>query len=498
MSKQLFTRSAGILLPVSSLPSPYGIGSFGEAARRWIDFLHDAGQSYWQVLPLGLTDKWGSPYSSPSAFAGNHLYIDLDTLRDDGLLKPAEYRNLDWGKSAKRVDHTAVTKHREGVLRKAFSRFKDDSALEDFAERNSWAEEFGLYMAVRAAQGGASWTKWPEPLRLRRIDAMQKIREELKEEVRYHIFVQYLQMRQWQDLHSYALSKGIEIIGDIPIYVSLDSPGPWINPGLFQLDRDSVPKEVSGCPPDKFTDDGQVWGNPLYDWNAMKKTGYTWWMSRLKRSFELYDILRIDHFRGLESYFAIPGDDKTAKRGRWKPGPGKSFIDSIRDTLPDAGIIAEDLGYITKAVRELVSYSGYPSMKVLQFAFDTRVRGKEFLPDTYGTNTVVYTGTHDNDTLKGWSKTSSAASVEKAMAYLGIKKIRDLPLAMIRLALECDSNLAIIPMQDWLELSSNARLNTPSTVGKKNWSWRLEEDMLTDRLAAKISEITDICGRSPK
>ena len=470
MNKELFTRSAGILLPVSSLPSPYGIGSLGEAARKWIDFLHVAGQSYWQVLPLGPVDKAGSPYSSPSAFAGNPLLIDLDSLRKDGLLKPADYKKIAWGSTSKRVDYKTVSHHREAVLRKAFSRFKDDAALDAFSARYPWAEEFGRFMSEKAPA----------------------------DDVRYHVFVQYKFMCQWQALHDYALSKKIEIIGDIPIYVSFESADVWSNPGLFQLDKDHVPTEVSGCPPDDFAADGQVWNNPLYDWSAMKKTGYKWWIQRLRRSFELYDVLRIDHFRGLESYFAIPQGDKTAKNGKWKPGTGRSFLDAVKKALPGKRIIAEDLGYITKGVRELVAYSGYPSMKVLQFAFDSRVRGEEFRPETYGKNSVVYTGTHDNDTIKGWCKTASAASVEKAMKYTGVRRVSELPSAMIRLAMQCDSNLAIIPMQDWLELGSSTRMNTPSTVGRKNWSWRLEENAFTKDIAEKIAGMTSDYGRTPE
>jgi len=468
MDKQLFTRSAGILLPVSSLPSPYGIGSFGKAARDWVDFLSEAGQSFWQILPLVPTDKWNSPYSSPSAFAGNPFFIDLDTLWEEGLLKPSEYRNFEWGKSANRVDYNAVTAHRNDVLLKAWSRFKDDAAIDDFASRNPRAKDYALYITAKTAPENAP----------------------------FHLFVQYQFMKQWQGLHAYARSKNVEIIGDIPIYVSLHSADVWANPELFQLDENLKPTEVAGCPPDRFAADGQLWGNPLYNWNAIRNTGYEWWIERLRHCFELYDVVRIDHFRGLESYFAIPSGDKTARNGKWKPGPGKGFINAVKDALPDARIIAEDLGYITKAVRELVTYSGYPSMKLLQFAFDARVKGKDYMPDAYRTNTVVYTGTHDNDTLKGWSKNAPGDSIKKAMRYFGIKRVSELPLAMICLTFACDSNLAIIPMQDWLGLGSSARINTPATAGKKNWSWRMEESAMSDRLAAKIYEMTSLHGRA--
>lgn len=495
--RALFERSAGILLHVSSLPSSYGIGSLGEAARMWVDFLHEAGQSFWQILPLGPTIYGDSPYSSPSAFAGNPYFIDLDVLCEEGLLERSEYSDIKWCRSEKRVDYDLIGRHRGSVLRKAFARFKDESALDGFVKQNPWAEDYGLYMAITTTQKQSSWTEWDEPVRTRRSDAISVKRKELEDDVRYHIFVQYQFRRQWDALHDYADSKGVGIIGDIPIYVALDSADVWSSPALFQLDKDSIPTEVSGCPPDSFSADGQVWNTPLYDWETMAKTRYEWWIYRLKHSFELYDVLRIDHFRGLESYFAIPYGAKTAKGGRWKKGPDTDFIDAVKRALPDKRVIAEDLGYLTEDVRKLLTFSGYPSMKLLQFAFDSRVTDSDYRPFTYGSNSVVYPGVHDNDTLKGWTKTASRASIQKAMEYIGIRRVDELPLAMIRLAMQCNSCLAVILMQDWLELGSDARFNTPSTVGGTNWRWRLDKNALTENLAASISKITSLYGRAP-
>jgi len=495
-NKSGFARSAGILLPVSSLPSPYGIGSFGKAAFRWVDFLRDSGQSFWQILPLSPLGYGDSPYSSFSAFAGNPYFIDLDILYYEGLLSRKDFANIKWGNSSKRVDYEAVYANRENVLRKAFAKFKDDAALDDFAKQNPWVGDFGLYMSVKASQGGRPWTEWDEPLRLGQLEAVSWIREGLAEDIRYHIFAQYQFMKQWQVLHEYANAKGVQIIGDIPFYVSMDSVDVWSDKGSFLIDRNGLPTEVAGCPPDNFSEDGQLWGNPLYDWDAMGQTGYKWWIRRLKSSFELCDALRIDHFRGLESYFAIPYGEPTAKDGVWKPGPGKDFISALKRALPGRHIIAEDLGFLTDEVRQLLEFSGYPGMKLLQFAFDSRV-SEDYRPFTYSANTVVYPGTHDNDTLSGWCKTAPRESIQKAMDYIGIKSRGGLPRSMIRLTMQAVSDLSIIPMQDWLELGSEARMNTPSTLGGNNWRWRLEAKALNSRLSDSIAEMTALYGRVP-
>ena len=494
-NEKLSTRTSGILLPVSSLPSKYGIGSFGKAARRWVDFLHQAKQSYWQILPLSPTGFGDSPYQSFSAFAGNPYFIELDELKTEGLLDESDFKNIQWYKSKNNIDYAALYKHRESVLRKAYSRFCDNKTLDSFIEENTWLKDFGLFMTIKQLQGNKSWIDWEEPLLSRTPDAVNKIIEEKAEEIRYYAFVQYMFYSQWKNLKDYANEKNIRIIGDIPIYVSMDSADVWASPELYQLDENNIPTEVSGCPPDSFAAGGQLWGNPLYDWEKMSRTGYSWWIDRMRKSFQLYDVVRLDHFRGLESYFAIPYGDETAKRGVWKQGPREGFIDAIKSNLQDSMIIAEDLGYLTQEVYQLLKYSGYPGMKLIQYAFDDREAG-DYLPHNYEKNTVVYPGTHDNDTLKGWVKTAPKQCVKDAMEYTAVKRKKNLPQALIRLVLQSASELAVIPMQDWLGLGSNARLNTPSTVGGSNWCWRLSEKDINPNLARRIADMTSIYGRT--
>ena len=489
-----FKRSAGILLPVSSLPSKYGIGNFGEEARRWIDFLHAAGQSYWQILPLSPTGYGDSPYQSFSAFAGNSYFIDFEALYEEGLLDKEVFSNIRWGRLPDRVDYAALYEHREQVLRKAFLRFEDHEALEKFEKQNYWLKHYGLYMVIKASQEHLPWMKWKKNLRTRHPETIEKILKENAEDIRYHTFIQYQFDRGWRALRAYAKERNVQIIGDIPIYVSLDSADTWANPGMYQLNEKYLPTEVSGCPPDSFSADGQVWGNPLYNWEDMAKTGHLWWIERLRKNFDLYDVVRLDHFRGLESYFAIPYGDKSAARGVWKPGSGTGFIDAIDRAITNAKIIAEDLGYLTDAVYDLLKYSGYPGMKLIQYAFDDREAG-DYTPYRYGENTVVYPGTHDNDTLKGWSRNAPPSCIKQAMEYTGTRRKKDLPRAMIRLTLQTASALAVIPMQDWLGLDSRARLNTPSTVGGSNWCWRLRPGQINDSLVEDIAKLTQLYGR---
>ena len=487
-------RVAGVLLPVSSIQSPYGIGNFGAAARKWVDFLHDAGQSFWQILPLAPTGAGDSPYQSFSAFAGNPYFIDFDALSEEGLLKKEEYAGIIWGRMNTLIDYGTIFNNREAVLRKAFSRFGDDSALDGFINRNPWFEHYSLYMVIKVANGHKSWMSWEESIRNCDADAIKRLKAEKADDIRYYAFIQYMFDKQWRGLRAYANKKGVQIIGDIPIYVSLDSADVWENRELFYLDADNVPIEIAGCPPDSFSEDGQLWGNPLYRWDEMERTGYKWWTQRLRKSFELYDVMRIDHFRGLESYFAIPYGAKTAIDGRWKPGPGKAFIDMVEKTVHDASIIAEDLGVITDEVRELLKYSEYPGMKVVQYAFGDK-EVVDYIPYKYEANSVAYTGTHDNDTVKGWCKSAPRETICEAMDYMGIRRKRDIPLGIIRLALESASNLAIIPMQDWLGLGSEARLNTPSTIGGNNWRWRMASGAMSVRLAEKMANLTEMYGR---
>ncbi|WP_010254640.1 4-alpha-glucanotransferase [Treponema primitia] len=494
-------RSAGILLAVSSLPSHYGIGTFGEAARRWIDFLKEAGQKYWQILPLGPTGWGDSPYQSFSAFAISPYSIDPDILRDQGLLTREELEAVPWGIKPNRVYYSTLYAHRGKLLRRAFARFKDnpsahgENAFQGFRGKNAaWLNDYSLFMALKRHNKGASWLEWEEKLRFREEKTLVKYQEKLAEDIEYHSWVQFQAHTQWEDIKAYANSNGVSIIGDIPIYVALDSADTWSNSGLFQLDDQRRPIRVAGCPPDPFAAGGQLWGNPLYRWDVLEQSGYGWWIFRLRTCMQLYDVTRIDHFRGFESYYSIPAADKDASRGEWVKGPGLSFINTINRELPGANIIAEDLGYLTTEVRELLRASGYPGMKVLQFAFDSR-ESSDYMPHTFERHCVVYTGTHDNPTSLGWFKTARFEDVVLAREYLGLRDIREGHWAFIRSALSSVADLAIIPMQDYLGLGTTGRMNTPSTTGGNNWRWRMHGEALQGELAKKIEHLTHIYGR---
>ena len=493
MNQQRFKRAAGVLLPVSSIPSPYGIGTFGRDARRWIDFLHDAGQHYWQILPLSPADSGGSPYQSVSAFAGAEYYIDLDTLCDEGLLDRRQCEEVTWNRSPNLVDYDTICARRGSLLREAFSRFTDMTLPDRFFSQNAWLDDYCLYMVIKEANGLRPWIEWEDPLRRRNPEALTAIERKCSDNYRYHAFVQYQFSKQWSALREYANASGIEIIGDIPIYVSLDSADVWANPDMFQLDGNSLPDRVAGYPPDALSDYGQLWGNPLYNWDVMAETGYNWWLERLRNSFGLYDVVRLDHFRGFERYFSIPYGAPPAQ-GQWMPGPGKGFIDAIKRSTPGAKFIAEDLGEPSKAVDELLAYSGFPGMKVLQFAFDPK-GDRENRPYKYSHNCVVYPGTHDNDTVSGWVENTQALYIDHAIEYLGLSGRGDLPLGMIRIAMQSEADLAIIQMQDWLALGSEARMNTPSTTGGNNWRWRISADALSSDLAAEMARMTAVYDR---
>jgi 4-alpha-glucanotransferase len=491
-------RAAGILLAVSSLPSRYGIGSFGEAARRWVDFLEEAGQRYWQILPLSPTSWGDSHYQSFSAFAISPYYIDLDILRDQGLLGGNE-TEAPWGRRADRTDYAALYRHRETVLRRAFGRFREDprfsGAFADFRAKHArWLADYSLFMALKKKKRGLSWTEWDEPLRFRDEAALDRRRDGCSRDMEYHSFVQYLAYNQWEAVKGYANSRGISVIGDMPIYVAMDSADIWANSGLFQLDHERRPLRVSGCPPDPFSAAGQLWGNPLYRWDVIERAGFAWWLSRLRVSFSLYDVVRIDHFRGFESYYSIEAGASGAGGGEWVKGPGLAFIEAVNTGLPGANIIAEDLGYLTPGVKALLKASGYPGMKVLQFAFDSR-ESSDYMPYTYERNCVVYTGTHDNDTSLGWFKTARPEDAALAMEYFGLENPRNGNWAFIRAALSSVARLAVIPMQDYLDLNNDARMNTPSTTGGNNWRWRMLPGACNSALARKIGGLTRIYGR---
>ena len=490
-------RSAGILLPVSSLPSPYGIGCFSQEAYNFVDWLKDAGQTYWQILPLGVTSYGDSPYQSFSAFAGNPYFISLDELVKEGVLTAEECKKAKFGRKADDIDYSQLYKERGRLLRLAYSRsdIGHNAEFAAFCEQNKWwLDDFALFMAVKDRFEGKPWIEWAEDIRLRWQPAMDYYRRELYFEVEYHKYLQFKFDEQWRKLKAYANSKGIQIIGDIPIYVALDSADAWANPGLFQLDKDNIPTAVAGVPPDGFSPTGQLWGNPLYRWEAHRATGYQWWITRLWYCFELYDVVRIDHFRGFESYYSIPAGNKTAAGGHWEKGPDRDFINAMHENLGEGGIIAEDLGYLTPEVKAMLSASGYPGMKIMQFAFDSRESGN-YLPHTYPRNSVVYTGTHDNVTTEGWRNNASAEDVAYACRYLRCTP-ENLTEGMICACLASVSDTAIIPLADWLHLGSEARINTPSTQGA-NWHWRLTQS-LPAALAGHIAELTTLYERVPE
>lgn len=493
-------RKSGILMPIASLPSKYGIGTFSKEAYEFVDFLHDAGQKLWQILPLGPTGYGDSPYQSFSTFAGNPYYIDLENLIERGYLKTSECKACDFGDNPEYVDYEKMYLARFSLLRKAFKRAFTEQGLNDsteykaFVEKNAyWLEDYALYMAVKNEFGGKSWAEWDEGIRLRRKEALTKYKKNCAEEIAFYRFQQYLFSTQWQALKQYANEKGIEIIGDIPIYVAFDSADTWASPKLFMLDETCIPVAVAGCPPDAFSATGQLWGNPLYDWEYHKKTRFAWWMKRIAYCFELYDVVRIDHFRGFDEYWAIPYGDVTAERGRWCKGPGIALFEMMEKTLGEKKVIAEDLGFLTDSVLALVEKTGYPGMKVLQFAFDGGT-DSAYLPHNYAKNSVVYTGTHDNNTTWGWYLQLPEHVKNFADNYLRIRNAKEAEWEFIRAAVASVADTAIIPMQDYLGLGESARMNTPSTLGD-NWKWRMKKGACTKKLAERIRTLTELYGR---
>ncbi len=489
-------RRSGILLPISSLSSRYGIGAFSEEAYSFVDFLERAGQKVWQILPLGPTGYGDSPYQSYSTFAGNPYFIDLEELIQEGLLSREECDNTDLVSHPCYVEYGKLYYGKFHLLRMAYERSNvaSDSDFLNFIQENSWwLEDYCLYMAIKNSLGGACWTEWEEDIRLRKPAKMETLREQLKDEVGCYQFHQYRFWKQWSRLKKYANEKGIEILGDLPIYVSLDGSDAWSNPQMFQLDEKAVPKAVAGCPPDAFSATGQLWGNPLYDWENHKKTGYDWWIKRIGHAFRLYDVVRIDHFRGFDEYYSIPYGDDTALNGHWEKGPGMDLFRTIEERLGKKQIIAEDLGFLTDSVRELLKESGYPGMKVLQFAFDPS-ENSAYLPHKYERNSVVYTGTHDNDTTRHWAEVLSWQDRDFVKRYLGITDDGMIRQSLIRLAHSSVADTCIIPIQDYLGLGEEARINMPSSLGN-NWKWRLAEGALNDGLADEIRRLTRLYGR---
>ena len=491
-------RQSGILMHITSLPGPYGMGTMGKNAYQFVDFLQSAGQSCWQILPLNPTGYGDSPYQSFSSWAGNPYLIDLDILVKEGLLKREELERISWEPTPNRVDFGLQYTRRYPILRTAHERFVPGEEYEVFCQENAfWLNNYALFMAIKDNLGGAPWLTWPEGLKTCRPEALEEQRQKLGKNLDFYRFLQYQFFRQWKALRRYANGKGIRIIGDTPIYVPLDSADVWANPHLFQLDSSLRPTHVAGCPPDSFTADGQLWGNPLYDWPIHEKTGYRWWIRRLSAAAAMYDVVRIDHFRGLESYWSVPAQDKTAKNGHWCPGPGMSFVHAIRKALPGLDFIAEDLGYITPEVRKLQQDSGYPGMKVLEFAFDSREES-DYLPHLYPVDSVCYTGTHDNPPLGQWLEDAAPEDVACAKAYLGLNQEEGYIWGIIRGAMSSVSRLCVVQLQDYLELGKDARMNQPGSLSCANWTWRANARQLTPALAEKIRSVTKRYGRLPK
>ena len=483
-------RKSGIILPIFSLPSNYGIGTFGVEAYKFVDFLKNSNQKYWQILPVGPTSYGDSPYQSFSTFAGNPYFIDLDLLVEDGLLAIPNIEKFEFGNDIDYVDYSVMYQNRYKVLRIAYKAKTEEfeNKINIFkGENKEWIEDYALFMALKDYNKGVSWSSWDDEIKFRTEEGLKKYKNLLKEEIDFHIFLQYLFFKQWNSLKSYANENGIEIIGDIPIYVAQDSADVWSNSSLFRLDENLNPIEVAGCPPDAFSETGQLWGNPIYDWDAMEKEDYKWWVRRFKESRKIFDVIRIDHFRGFESYWAIPFEEETAINGEWKKGPGIKVFNTIKKELGNIQVIAEDLGYITEEVRNLLDECGYPGMKVLQFAFNPN-GDSEYLPHNYTSNYVVYTGTHDNDTIKGWYESLSKEEKDFCNEYSGMKSSED-NWEFIKLVMQSVADIAILQAQDILNLGTEARINMPSTLGT-NWKWRMRKDSLSEEISNKLRNLT--------
>ena len=487
-------RESGILMHITSLPGPYGVGTMGANAKAFVDFLKKAGQKLWQILPLSPTGYGDSPYQSCSAYAGNHYLIDLDLLVADGLLKEEELTGIQWYDRTDKVNFGLQYQHRLGVLRKAFQRFYDRDALARFcAENKDWLSDFALFMALKDEQGGLPWYQWPEPLKRREAQALEQAQARLQAETDFYCFVQYLFHIQWQALRGYAHENGVRIVGDVPIYVPLDSADIWSEPHLFLLDNDLNPEAVAGVPPDYFSEDGQLWGNPLYRWDVHKAQNYSWWLRRLVAAGTRYDVIRIDHFRAFEAYWSVPFGDETAKNGHWVKGPDMDFVRAVQENLPDLELIAEDLGLLTQEVLDLRDNSGWPGMKVLEFAFDGE--DSEYLPHNYPTCCVCYTGTHDNTTMRHWFETADEKAVAFAKAYMGLTEDEGFVWGTIRTAMSSVAEKCIVQLQDYLNLGGEARMNFPGSLTDCNWTWRVQDGLCTDELAEKIYKLTKLYGR---
>ncbi len=492
-------RGAGVLLHPTSLPGPFGIGDLGPAAERFLDFLVEGGQTVWQMLPIGPSGLGNSPYSSVSAFAGNPLLISPERLVEDGLLTRAEIETHPAFPSD-RVDYAAVTPWKMSLLQRAFNTYRARRAprstwvaFETFrAEQHDWLDDYALFAALHDARQGTSWTEWEPRLARREPKALATARQRLEREITFHAFAQFLFARQWDRIHTGARTRNVRLLGDLAIFVAHQSADVWAHPDIFLLDAKGKSTVVSGVPPDYFSSTGQLWGTPLYDWEALRRTRYAWWIARARRAFALHDAIRLDHFRGFEAYWEVPGGAETAAEGRWAPGPGAALFEAIQTVLGEAQILAEDLGLITPEVHALRRQFGFPGMRVLQFAFDGDARNGH-LPHNFAPDSVVYTGTHDNDTTRGWFASSSRHERSFALRYLHTDAVHVVP-AMIRLAYASVATLAVVPLQDVLQLGSEARMNVPSRP-TGNWEWRFTGDHLTPAASRDLARLAALYGR---
>ena len=489
-------RESGIVMHITSLPGPYGVGTMGKHAFAFVDFLKAAGQKCWQILPLTPTGYGDSPYQSCSTFAGNYFLIDLDTLIEQKLLKKKEVTSIQWSRREDKADFGLIYENRLAVLRLAYGRFKGSKAFDAFCEAQAeWLPDFALYMTLKGQNKGKPWYEWEDDLKYRDVDVMDELMVELAEEIRFHSFVQFKFFEQWTALRAYANKNGIKILGDVPIYVPLDSVEVWSNPDLFQLDGELDPVAVAGCPPDCFSEDGQLWGNPLYNWEKHEKTGFAWWMKRMAAASKLYDIVRLDHFRGFEAYWAVPYGDETARNGEWVKGPGIAFVNALKKHLPQLKIVAEDLGFLTPEVMELLEASGYPGMKVFVFGFDATTPSA-YLPYNHVPNCVVYTSTHDSQTCLQWLEEADEDTLAYATDYMGLNEEEGLSWGVIRTAMGSVADLCMVQIQDYLELGEAGRMNCPGILSDCNWTWRAKYDTITLDLAKRIHRLTVIYGRN--